>query len=241
MTVLQAGRAARSRAWSGEAFAVALPLVATALGVASLLTMADQAQSETGRIVMIIGMTLGMMSPFAIPLGRAVARATLWWHARAAVIVALLVFLGVWSLAATALHLIGEALALVITPAWAIAFLTACCVGAQIGYRRLRLLAACQVTQPIYQDQHVPGAARWASLSAARCIRACAVPMTLTAVQPSLAGFTGVAVLLWVERFAGRPQLRLPLALGYLAIGAAMLASLGGAGLAGPIGHLGHH
>ena len=238
MIIVQAGRVGRRRALSGEAVAVALPLAAAALGMASLLAVPHHAPSQAGQILMIIGMTLAMMSPFAVPLGRAVARATLWWHAPAAVAVALLVFLGIWSLAAAGMHLIGETLARVITPAGAIALLAMGCIGAQIGHRRLRLIAACQVTQPIYQDQHVRGAARWSGLAAARCIRACAVPMTLTAVQPSLAGFIAVATLLWVERFAGRPQLRLPLALGYLIIGVAMLAAMV---LVEPSGPLGHH
>jgi hypothetical protein len=236
--IVQDGRVGRPRALSGEAVAIALPLIATALGLASLIAVPDHGPSQAGSILMIIGMTLAMMSPFAVPLGRAVARATLWWHAPAAVVVALLVFLGIWSLAAAGMHLIGEALAVMITPAGAIALLATGCIGAQIGHRRQRLIAACQVTQPIYQDQHVRGAARWSGLAAARCIRACAVPMTLAAVKPSLAGFTAVAVLLWAERFTGRPQLRLPLALGYLTIGLAMLAAMG---LVEPSGHLGHH
>jgi hypothetical protein len=237
MIIVQAGRVGRRRALSGEAVAVALPLAAAALGMASLLAVPEDAPSQAGRILMIIGMTLAMMSPFAVPLGRAVARATLWWHAPAAVAVALLVFLGIWSVAAAGMHLIGEALAVVITPAGAIAVLATGCIGAQIGHRRLRLLAACQVTQPIYQDQHVRGAARWSGRAAARCIRACAVPMTLTAVQPSLPGFIAVATLLWVERFAGRPQLRLPLALGYLTIGVATLVAMGVVQPSGPLGH----
>ena len=238
MIILQDGRVGRRRTLSGDAVAVALPLIAAVFGMAALVAVPDHAPSQAGRILMIIGMTLVMMSPFAVPLARAVGRATLWWHAPAAVAVALLVFLGTWSLAAAGMHLVGETLALAITPAGAMALLATCCIVSQIGHGRLRLIAACQVTQPIYQDQHVRGAARWSGLAATRCIRACAVPMTLAAVQPSLAGITAVAVLLWVERFAGRPQLRLPLALGYLTIGVAALAVMG---LVQPSRHLGHH
>ena len=238
MIIVQDGRVGRRRALSGEAVAIALPLVAAALGMATLVAVPHHPPRQGGGILMIIGMTLTMMSPFAVPLGRAVGRATLWWHAPAAVAVAMLAFLGIWVLATAGMHLIGEALALMITPAGAIALLTTGCIAAQIGHRRLRLISACQVTQPIYRDQHVRGAARWSGLAAARCIRACAVPMTLAAVQPSLAGFAAVAVLLWVERFAGRPQFRLPLALGYLTIGVTMLA---GMGLVTPGEPFGHH
>jgi hypothetical protein len=118
--------------------------------------------------------------------------------------------------------------------------LTACCVAGQIGHGRQRLLLTCRVTRPFYQDQHVRGSLQWGCAAAVRCVRACACPMILTAVQPSLAGFTAVAVLLWTERFAGR-QLRLPLALGYLGIGAAMLFTMGPAGLATLFAHLQHH
>jgi hypothetical protein len=233
MSVSEAGRIGRPLPWlSGDALAVTLPLIATVSGMVGLLAVGDHAHGHVRHLTMIISMTLAMMSPFAIPLGRAVSRATLWWHAPAAVLVALLVFFGLWSMAAAGMHFMGDVLGLLITPAGAIALLTAWCVGSQIGRGRLRMLAACQVTQPIHSGQHIRGAAHWAGLASARCLQACAAPMTLTAVQPSLAGFAAVAILLWVERFAGRQHLRLPLALAYLGIGVAMVLAVWHRGLA---------
>lgn len=228
-------------AWlSGDTVALALPLIATVCGVVGLIAVADHAHGHVQHLIMIISMTLAMMSPFAIPLGRAVAGATLWWHAPTAVLAALLVFLGVWCMAAAGMHLIGEVLGLLITPVGAIALLTAWCFATQIGRGRLRVLA-CQVTQPIHSDRHIRGATSWAGLATARCMRACAAPMTLTAVQPSLTGFAAVAILLWVERFAARPQLRLPLAVAYLGIGVSMVLGMWHSGGWAAGDHPGHH
>jgi hypothetical protein len=242
VSVSEASRLGRRLAWfSGDTVALALPLITTACGVVGLLIIGDQPRGHVQHLIMIISMALAMMSPFAIPLGRAIARATLWWHAPAAVLVALLVFLGLWCIAAAGMHLIGEILGLLITPVGAVAVITAWCVATQLGRGRRRVLATCSVTQPIHSDRHIPGATRWAGLATARCIRACAAPMTLTAVQPSLAGFAAVAILLWVERFANRPQFRLPLALAYLGIGIAMVLGMVHSGGWALGGHPGHH
>lgn len=202
---------------SGETVAVVLPLLLAGLGVAGLV-VADQITGHLGHLLMIIGMTWAMMSPFAIPLAQAVARATLWWHAAVAAIVAVSVYLGVWALAGAAMHGTAEVLEVLVPPGGVIALIGLGCVAAQVGRRRLILLASCQITRPIRPGDHVRGAAHWAGLASARCLRVCAAPMMLTAVQPSLIGFGAVAALLWVERFAGRPALRVPLALGYLAL-----------------------
>jgi hypothetical protein len=224
----------------GDSVAIALPLIAISVGIVGLLAVGDQAHGHARHLVMIISMALAMMGPFAIPLGRAIARATLWWNAPAAVVVALLIFLGLWSMAAAGLHLIGAVLSLLITPVGAVILLTACCLGLQIGRSRPGVLAACQLTRPIHSGRHLRGAAHWAGLATAGCLRACAAPMTLTATQPSLASFAAVALLLWIERFAGRPQLRGALALGYLSIGIAMVLAIWPVGPEAPDSHLGH-
>jgi len=45
---------------------------------------------------MALAMTLAMMSPMAVPLCRAVARATLWWQAPRTVLAALTAYLAGW-------------------------------------------------------------------------------------------------------------------------------------------------
>lgn len=224
---------------NGEAVAVAVPLLLAGLGIAGLL-VAEQMTGHLRHLVMIIGMTWAMMGPFAIPLARAVARATLWWQAATAAIVALAVYLGLWSLAGAAMHGAAELLALLFPPGGVIALIGLGCAALQIGRRRAFLLNACQVTRPIRPGHHRGGAAHWAGLASARCMCVCAAPMMLTAVQPGLPGFAAIAALLWTERFAGRPQLRLPLAFGYLVLTVALvLAAAEPAHPAGP--HLGLH
>ena len=242
MSIAEAGWERRLGARpSAETLAIALPLAAAAVGIAGLLAVDGQSYGHIGHLVMIVGMTLAMMSPLAIPLGRAVAGSTLWWQARAAVLVALTLFLGLWGLAAAAMHLVAEVLGLVMTQTGAIALLAVGCIAVQIGRGRLRLLVACRVTQPIYPNRHLRSAAHWAGLASGRCMRVCATPMMLSAVQPSLACFAAVAVLLWVERFAARPALRVPLALGYLGIAVALVLTSWPVDSAMPGGHLGQH
>jgi cell division protein FtsW (lipid II flippase) len=244
MSVSEATRVGgRPVTMNAETVAVVLPVLATALGVAGLLFLSDrEMEGWEHHLLMIIGMTLAMMSPFAIPLCRAVARATLWWHADVAVVVALLVFVTVWTLTGGVLHLAVGALSLIITPTVTIVVLALCCAAIQIGRRRARLLNACQFTRPLRPGRHVRVPAQWAGLAAARCVRVCALPMALTAVQPGLAGFAVVAALLWVERIAHRPQLRVWLAIGYLGLGAALVATQSTTELMPATGHhSGHH
>src|SRR5215210_6719141 len=96
---------------NGEVVAQGVLVVLAGLGVGGLL-VAEQLTGHLHHLVMIIGMTWAMMSPFAIPLARAVARATLWWHAATAAIVAVSVYLGLWSLAGVAMHGAAEMLEL---------------------------------------------------------------------------------------------------------------------------------
>jgi hypothetical protein len=75
----------RGLSWavSAEAIAVVPPVFATGLGL-GLLLGSRQMDGITHHVLMIIGMTFAMMSIFAIPVCRALAAATLWWHAHAA-------------------------------------------------------------------------------------------------------------------------------------------------------------
>jgi hypothetical protein len=177
-------------------------------------------------VVTIIGTTLIMMIPFAFPLLRTVARTTLWNEAALGVAAAWLGFIGTWWLAAIAMHVAGEVLAVSLTEVGAIAALTLICVGAQLSRRRAALLNACQRTRPMRPGRPGRGGFAWGTAIARRCIPACAAPMTLMALSPTLTVAAVIAPLLWWERFSTRRgELRLPLALGYLVIGAGMLAA----------------
>jgi hypothetical protein len=224
---------------SAETLAVLLPLFLTGVGVAAL-TFSSQTYGMAHHLLMIIGMTLAMMSAFAIPLCRAVAGATLWWHAPTTVVVALLAFLAVWMFAASFLHLAVGVLATLVSPPLAALMIMVCCAASQIGSRRAVLLASCQLTRPVRPGYHVRGAAVWAGLAAGRCVRVCALPMALTAVAPSMASLVLVTAMLWFERVAHRPQLRLWLALGYLGIGT-LLMIMSGTTLMPPTGHHSGH
>jgi hypothetical protein len=177
-------------------------------------------------VVMIIGTTLIMMSPFTFPLLRTVARTTLWNEAALGVAAAWSGFIGIWCLAGIAMHVVGELLAVSLTEVGAIAVLTVICVGAQLSRRRAALLNACQGTRPMRPGRPGRGGFAWGAAGARRCIPACAAPMTLMALSPALTVAAVIAPLLWWERFSTRRgKLRLPLALGYLLIGAGMLAA----------------
>ena len=115
-------------------------------------------------------------------------------------------------------------LAMVVTPSGAIAVLAILTAGAQLRWRRLTLLNACQRTRPIRAGHELRGGAAWGAVAAARCVRVCAAPMTLMAVEPTLLSFVAITALVWWERFSTRRLgLRVPLALGYLLVGAGML------------------
>jgi hypothetical protein len=236
MNVSEARIADVGRAVNAEMIAVVLPLFATGLGLIGLVLANGEMNGIAHHLLMIIGMTLAMMSAFAIPVCRAVARGTLWWHANAAVVVALLSFLSVWILAAAVLHLGVGALGTLIGPVAIAAVITICCASSQIGRPRARRLAACQLTRPLRPGQHVRAAAQWAGLAGARCVRVCALPMALTAAQPTLAILASVTALLWIERVAHRPPLRLWLAVGYLGTGALVVITTN-SGLMPAAGH----
>jgi len=226
----------------------ALPLWLTVSGIASGLIMVLTAVMEAGHthagaaghvhteaaghahpdhahhVVLIIGTTLIMMSPFVFPLLRTVARSTMWTEAAVAVAVAWGGFIGLWCVAAIAMHVIGEMVALALTSRGAIALLTLACVVAQVSRRRAWMLNACGLTRPMRPGHPVQGGFTWGSVSAVRCIQVCAAPMTLMALSPALASAAAITALLWWERFSQRRrELRGVLALSYAVIGAAML------------------
>jgi hypothetical protein len=175
-------------------------------------------------LLMIIGTTLIMMSPFVFPLLRTVARTTLWWEAAAAVAAAWAGFLGIWCVAAAGMHLAGELIALLLTSRGAVAALTVICVATQLSRRHAALLSACQLTRPMRPGRPVAGGLMWGAVGVSRCIRVCAGPMTLMALSPALGGAAAITALLWWERFSEhRVELRIPLALGYLVVGAGIL------------------
>jgi len=186
--------------------------------------MPDEVPSHLHHVTMIAGMVLVMMSPFAVPLCSAVARAALWRRAVGAMFATWAAFMGLWVIAAGGMHVAGEFLAMVVTPSGAIAVLAILTAGAQLRWRRLTLLNACQRTRPIRAGHELRGGAAWGAVAAARCVRVCAAPMTLMAVEPTLLSFVAITALVWWERFSTRRLgLRAPLALGYLLIGAGML------------------
>jgi hypothetical protein len=175
-------------------------------------------------LLMIVGLTLIMMSPFVFPLLATVARTTLWWEATPAVAAAWAGFLGIWCVAAAGMHLAGELMALLLTSRGAVAALTVTCVAAQLSRRHAALLGACALTRPMRPGRPVAGGLSWGAVAVSRCIRVCAAPMTLMALSPGLGGAAAITALLWWERFSERRlQFRIPLALGYLAVGAALL------------------
>jgi hypothetical protein len=212
--------------WSADAdtVAVALPL-ASGLGGVLVLMLGLRSATPVGHLAMVVAMTMAMMSPYAVPLARAVARATLWWQATQAVVVAVATFLGLWCVVSAALHLAGTAVSLTLGSRAALALLALVCAVVVQRRGRTALLRACAVTRPVRPAHPARDAGRWAALAGGRCVRVCALPMTLMAIEPSLAGFAAVTTLLWVERFTGRPALRYVLAAGYLAVGAALIAT----------------
>jgi hypothetical protein len=214
----------RSRSADADTVAVALPLAA-GLGGALVLVLGLRSAAPVGQLAMVVAMTLAMMSPYAVPLARAVARATLWWQATQAVVVAVVTFFGLWCVASAVLHLAGTAMSLTVGSRAALALLALVCAIVVQRRGRTALLQACAVTRPVRPAHPARDAGRWAALAGGRCVRVCAAPMTLMAIEPSLAGFAGVTTLLWIERFTGRPALRYVLAAGYLAIGAALIAT----------------
>lgn len=239
MTVREAERIPSRRlalAGAGDVLAVALPLATMTLGVAILFvtgshlglypehdTAPDDVSEHLHHVSAVVGMTLAMMSPFALPLGRAVSRATVWWEAPRAVAVAVLVFVGVWCVAAAGLHVVGELLSVALTPVGALAVLSVLCALGQIGRRRTALLDGCQLTQPVLPGTPERGAASWGLLAVGRCVRVCAVPMTVMALAPGLVSLVGVTALLWTERFGPRPRRAGLLAAGYLLLAAVLV------------------
>jgi hypothetical protein len=215
----------------------ALPLWLTVSGMASGLVMVLTTMMEAGHtragaavhmhaghahhVVLIIGTTLIMMSPFVFPLLRTVARSTMWTEAAVAVAAAWSGFIGLWCVAAIAMHVIGEMVGIAVTPRGAIASLTVACVVVQVSRRRARMLHACGLTRPMRPGQ---GGFTWGAMGAVRCVQVCAAPMTLMALSPAWASAAAITVLLWWERFSQRrSELRIVLALGYAVIGAVML------------------
>jgi hypothetical protein len=177
--------------------------------------------------LMIVGTTLIMMSPFAFPLLRTVVRTTMWDEAAVAVAAAWTAFMGLWCVAAIGMHVVGELLVLAITAPGALAVLTGLCVVAQLSRRRAALLNACGRTRPMRPGRPSEGGLVWAADSAYRCMKVCAPAMTLMALSPALAASMVLTALLWWERFSGRrSELRVPLLLGYLAVGAGMLIAV---------------
>jgi len=175
-------------------------------------------------LLVIIGTTLIMMSPFAFPLARTVGRTTLWTEAAEALAAAWVAFIGIWCAAAIAMHLAGEVLALSLTNQGAIVVLTGLCVVAQLTRRRAALLRACQRTRPMRPGRALNGGLWWGADGACRCMRVCAAPMMLMALTPTVAAGAAITALLWWERFSDRArELRIPLALGYLVIAGAVL------------------
>ena len=205
-----------------------LLLVLTAMldgGGAHVHAVAGHAHTDhVVHLLMIIGMTLIMMSPFAFPLLRTVARTTLWTESAMAAGAAWVGFIGVWCVAAVGMHLLGELVALSLTNQGAVVVLTALCVVAQLCRRRNAMLGACQRTRPMRPGSPISGGLRWGSDGACRCIQVCSAPMTLMALTPALAAAATITALLWLERFSERRrELRTPLAFGYLVIGASIL------------------
>jgi hypothetical protein len=173
---------------------------------------------------MITAMTLIMMSPFAFPLLRTVARTTLWTDSAIALATAWVGFLGLWCAAAAAMHVAGELLAMMITAPAAIIALTGFCVAAQHSHRRAGMLNACRRTRPMRPHRPVIGGLGWSADAAYRCVKVCAAPMTLMALSPALAVSASITALLWWERFSSRRrERRSAMAAGYLVIGAVML------------------
>jgi hypothetical protein len=174
--------------------------------------------------VLIIGITLIMMSPFVFPLLRTVARSTMWTEAAVAVAAAWGGFIGLWCVAAIAMHVIGEMVVLALTSWGATALLTLACVVAQVSRRRAWMLNACGLTHPMRPGHPVQGGFTWGTVGAVRCVQVGAAPMTLMALSPALGGAAAITALMWWERFSQRRrELRGVLALSYTVIGAAML------------------
>ena len=178
-------------------------------------------------LVMITGTTLIMMSPFAFPLLRTVARTTLWTEAATAVAASWVGFIGLWCLAAIVMHVGGELAAEVVTLPGAIIGLVGLCIVAQLSSHRAALLNACQRTRPMRPGRPLGGGLGWSVEAARRCIRVCAVPMTLMALSPALAVSAMIVALVWWERFSSRRrEHRWALSLGYLLVAAAMLGEV---------------
>lgn len=178
---------------------------------------------HTQHVAMIVGTTLIMMSPFVFPLLRTVGRTTLWNEAAVAIAAAWSGFIGLWCIAALGLHLAGELLTRTVTAPGAIVVLTGLCVLTQLSRRRTALLNACGRTRPMRPGRPVAGGLRWGAGGAIRCVKVCAPAMTLMALSPTLAASSVLTGLLWWERFSvRRSELRLPLILGYLIVGAGL-------------------
>ncbi len=211
---------------SGLATGLSLVLAAVLDGADShgAMTPGHMHTHHVHHLVMIVGTTLIMMSTFAFPLLRTVARTTLWMEAVMAVAAAWVGFIGLWCVAAIGMHVAGELLASVLTQQGAIVVLAGLCVVAQLTRRRAAMLNACQRTRPMRPHRPVGGGLSWSADAAYRCIKVCAAPMTLMALSPTLAVSTVIAALVWWERFSSRRrEHRPPLMLGYLVIGAGML------------------
>jgi hypothetical protein len=178
--------------------------------------------------IAIVGLTLFMMSPLAYPLLRNVADTTMRNKAVPAVVAAWAGFIGLWCVAAVAMHVTGELLAFALSPTGAIALLTVITVVAQLSPRRAAHLSACALSRPVASGSAVGGGMKCGVIGCFRCITVCASPMTLMALSPGLAAALVVAVLLWCERFGERRmELRLALLLGYLVLAACMLFAVG--------------
>ncbi|MHC9297119.1 hypothetical protein ACRCUN_32050 [Mycobacterium sp. LTG2003] len=219
-----------------------LPLWCCAAGVLTGVLLVAAVQAETGgshgaaghthadhfsHVLMIVGTTLIMMSPFAFPLLHTVARTTLWTEAALAISAAWAAFIGIWCVVAVGMHLAGEVVTVTMTPVGAVVVLTGVCVATQLSRGRALRLTACRRTRPMRPGRPVGGGLRWGADACYRCMRLCAVPMTLMALSPALTASALITGLLWWERFSVRGRdIRVPLAAGYLAVGVAMLAPI---------------
>jgi hypothetical protein len=201
-----------------------LPAAAAATGWLVLATGhagVGRVPGHPGHALMAGAMVLAMMSPMAIGLCLASARASLWWQAASNSATALGSFLVLWWLTAVALHASADLLAAACGAGVLCAAASAWCVAGQIGHGRDRALARCDVGSPIRPEHRLGDAAAWGVVAARRCVRTCVAPMALTALHPSLPVISIVTLLLLGERLR-QPRPRYLLGAAYAGLGAVL-------------------
>jgi hypothetical protein len=187
------------------ALAWAVLVLNSASGSAGHHHHAGAALPDAAHTTAMVVATMGLL---AVPGARSVAARRAWWCGRSAVVLYVGVFLTTWVAVAFVLGLAAPALTAVLPSGAATAAVLTGAALAHCHPRRSRWVQEC--AQSIRIRARGPGglrdAMRYGVLSAGRCARVCALPMSAMLLAPGLLVMAAVAALTLLERMIGRPR-----------------------------------